>query len=89
MKALPFPELYAKLKGRFGYLGWWPGETNDEIIIGAILTQQTSWKNVEIAIANLKAAKSIDLKKIGSMDTSKLERLIRPSGFYRQKALRR
>lgn len=88
MKALPFPELYTKLRDRFGYLDWWPGETNDEIIIGAILTQQASWKNVEKAISNLKAANCLDLKKISRMRISSLEKHIRPSGFYKQKAAR-
>jgi endonuclease-3 related protein len=86
MRSLPFPELYTKLRGRFGYLDWWPGETTDEIIIGAILTQQASWRNVEKAISNLKEADCLDLKKIGRMRTSSLEMRIRPSGFYRQKA---
>jgi endonuclease-3 related protein len=88
VKALPFPELYTKLRVRFGYLDWWPGETKDEIIIGAILTQQASWKNVEKAISNLKAADCLDLKRISGMRINALEKHIRPSGFYKQKAAR-
>ncbi len=88
MKALPIPVLYAKLRERFGYLDWWPGETRDEIIIGAILTQQASWKNVEKAISNLRSAKCLNLKKISTINVNSLERFIRPSGFYKQKAAR-
>lgn len=81
-------KTYLTLKDWFGFLDWWPGETKDEIIIGAILTQNTNWKNVEKAIANLRKEQTLDLKKISSIKTGKLERLIRPSGFYRQKASR-
>ncbi len=88
MKALPPVMLYRKLLRRFGNLDWWPGETQDEIIIGAILTQQASWKNVEKAIANLRAAGCLDFRKIDKMDKEQLEECIRPSGFYRQKASR-
>jgi endonuclease-3 related protein len=78
--------IYGKLRERFGFLDWWPGDTRDEVVIGAILTQQTSWKNVEKAIANLKRAGKLSLKAIARTDTRTLERLIRPSGFYRQKS---
>ncbi len=88
MKHLSYKDLYKRLRSRFGYLNWWPGETRDEIIIGAILTQQATWKNVEKAIANLKSEDAVDLKKIRKMDIRRLERLVRPSGFYRQKAAR-
>jgi len=57
-----------------------------EIIIGAILTQNTSWKNVEKAIFNLNKEKLIDIKKIKSINQKKLASLIRPSGYYNQKA---
>ena len=78
--------IYRKLRRRFGFLDWWPGETKDEILIGAVLTQQTSWKNVEKAIANLRAAGMLDIGSIASAGTGELEALVRPSGFYRQKA---
>ncbi len=85
---LSYDQLYKKLRSRFGYLNWWPGETRDEIVIGAILTQQATWKNVEKAIANLKSENALDLRKIRRMGLRRLERLVRPSGFYRQKASR-
>jgi len=52
------------LRRRFGFLNWWPAETKDEMVIGAVLTQNTSWKNVEKAIANLKHAKKLSLKAL-------------------------
>lgn len=76
------------MRERFGFRGWWPGETKDEIIIGAILTQQASWSNAEKAIANLKDGNCLDLRRISAMDVKRLEKLVRPSGFYRQKARR-
>ena len=79
--------IYSRLRNRFGLLGWWHG-TREEIVIGAMLTQQTSWNNVEKAMANLKKADKLGLKAIAHTDTRTLERLVRPSGFYRQKGKR-
>jgi endonuclease-3 related protein len=70
----------------FGHRGWWPGDTPFEIIVGAILTQNTAWKNVEKAIANLKAAKALSYKAIHQLPQPMLADLIRPSGYYNQKA---
>lgn len=81
-------EIYALLRRRFGFLDWWPGDTKFEILVGAILTQQTSWKNVEKALANLKRAHALNLKRLAHIDKNELESYIRPSGFYRQKAWR-
>ena len=80
--------IYRLLRKRFGFLNWWPGETRDEILIGAILTQQTSWRNVEKAISSLRDANALSVKAISSMRVGVLEELIRSSGFYRQKARR-
>lgn len=80
--------IYSKLRDRFGYLDWWPGDTKDEIVIGAILTQNTSWKNVEKAIRNLKQGDMLKLSKIANSNLRLLEKTIKPSGFYRQKAKR-
>jgi endonuclease-3 related protein len=80
--------IYKKLRGHFGFLNWWPGETPFEILVGAILTQQTTWKNVEKAILSLKKAQSLDIKIIAKMPIRKLELLIRSSGYYKQKAKR-
>lgn len=80
--------IYKNLRKHFGYLDWWPGDTKFEVFVGAILTQQTTWNNVEKAIMNLKNSNSLSIEKIASMPTAKLQRLIRPSGYYRQKAAR-
>ncbi len=82
---------YDKLYDSFGKQRWWPTTTKNkeaEIVIGAILTQNTAWKNVEMAIANLKRNKLVDFRKIASADAEKLARLIKPSGYYNQKAKR-
>lgn len=80
--------LYTLSRKRFGFLDWWPGGSPFEVIVGAVLTQQTSWKNVEKAIGALKGAGMLNLGSICSMKTEELEKLIRPSGYYRQKARR-
>lgn len=87
-RKLRLDSLYLLLRKRLGHRNWWPGETPDEIVIGAILTQQASWKNAELAIANLREKNMLSLERIASSDLRKLERCVRPSGFYRQKARR-
>jgi len=81
-------EIYELLFERFGPQHWWPGETQFEIIIGAILTQNTSWANVEKAIANLKTADSMSAEKVHSLHVTQLAELIRPAGYYNIKAAR-
>ncbi len=83
-----FIDIYKVLRRRFGFLDWWPGNTPDEILIGAILTQNTSWKNVEKAITNLKRSHLLSVPNMSRARTSIIERCIRPSGYYRQKAQR-
>lgn len=80
--------IYDLLFDRYGPQHWWPGETLDEIIIGAILTQNTNWKNVEKAIDNLKSENLLTLESILHTPTDILITCIRPSGYYNQKALR-
>lgn len=77
--------LYNILYKYFGPQNWWPGDTIDEIIIGAILTQNTSWKNVEKAIINLKKADLLSLYKIYYGDKEEITEAIKQSGFYNQK----
>ncbi len=81
-------EIYRTLLDFFGPQHWWPGETPFEIAVGAILTQNTSWANVEKAIANLKAAGCLDAARLYEIDTAELEKLIRPAGYFRVKAKR-
>jgi len=78
-------DFYEQLMDHFGPRNWWPAGSPFEVIVGAILTQQANWRNVEKAIANLKAADVLDPDKIVRMTAEELEGLIRPSGFYRQK----
>lgn len=74
------------LAGKLGPQHWWPAETPFEVIVGAILTQNTSWKNVEAAIANLKREKLLSPIAMERVSVRRLERLIRSSGYFRQKA---
>jgi len=69
-----------------GPMRWWPAKTPFEVIVGAILTQNTSWTNVERAIANLRSAQMLTPSTITSARLSKLALLVRPSGYFRQKA---
>jgi endonuclease-3 related protein len=65
---------------------WWPGRTRFEVIVGAILAQSTSWTNVEAAIINLRSADMLTQLAIEAAPVARLARLIRPSGYFRQKA---
>lgn len=79
---------YATLYRAWGPQHWWPAETQFEVIVGAYLTQNTAWINVERALANLRDAGALSVQGIRSIRLSRLERLIRPSGYFRQKAER-
>jgi endonuclease III related protein len=84
--APPLDEYYNSLFTRFGPQHWWPGKTRFEVIVGAILTQNTSWANVEPAIRNLRAAGLLSPAAIERVPVQRLEELIRSSGYFRQKA---
>ncbi len=85
----PSKILYKRLKAAYGSKErWWPGEGTFEVVVGALLTQNTSWQNVEKAINNLKQVKALSPQAILNMPLEKLQDLIRPAGFYRQKAER-
>jgi len=77
---------YDLLFAAFGPQGWWPAETRDEVLIGAVLTQNTSWKNVERAIRALRDADRITLDRIRRTPPDRLATLIRSSGTHRVKA---
>jgi endonuclease-3 related protein len=79
---------YELMRERFGHQHWWPGETPFEVCVGAILTQNTAWTNVERAIANLKAAGALEPRKLLALPESKLAELIRPAGYFNVKARR-
>jgi len=80
--------FYRDLFDRYGPQGWWPGESRIECILGAILTQNTSWQNVEKAIDNLKRDNLISIESLNLITTDELARLIRSSGYYNQKAVK-
>jgi endonuclease III related protein len=79
---------YRLMRARHGHLRWWPGETPFEICVGAILTQNTNWGNVERAIANLKAARVLEPGKMFALSETQLASLIRPAGYFNVKARR-
>jgi endonuclease-3 related protein len=81
-------DVYQRLAAAYGPLHWWPAETPFEVAIGAILTQNTNWKNVEMAIGNLRRAQALTPQALSELSRDALEQLIRPSGFFRQKAER-
>ncbi|QID32911.1 endonuclease III domain-containing protein [Pampinifervens florentissimum] len=90
--------LYELLLDLYGFQGWWPVDAyyhnlmgtdpRDEVIIGAVLTQNTSWKNVEKSLENLKREGELSLEFVRKVNLEGLKELIRPSGFYNQKAIR-
>jgi endonuclease-3 related protein len=80
--------LYRTLARSWGPQHWWPAETPFEVIVGAILTQNTSWKNVERAMASLRSAGALSVAAIGAVPLPELQELVRSSGYYRQKAQR-
>ena len=77
---------YRALYQAWGAQHWWPARTRFEVIVGAFLTQNTAWTNVERALANLRAAHLLSASGIRRVRRRKLEKLIRPSGYFRQKA---
>ena len=80
--------IYRKLSRAWGQQHWWPAETPFEVIVGAILTQNTSWTNVERAMANLRSTGALNVESIRELALPKLEEMVRSSGYFRQKAQR-
>lgn len=79
-------EIYHTLLSTLGHQHWWPADTPFEVVVGALLTQQTRWENVERAISGLKEQDLLEPDELAGADTPLLEELIRCTGFYRQKA---
>lgn len=79
-------QIYQRLYQAFGPRNWWPAETSFEVVVGAILTQNTAWSNVEKAINNLKVEGVLEPEQLKSIEINELAELIRPSGYYNQKA---
>ncbi len=78
--------LYRDLFQVFGETKWWPGDTKDEIIVGAILTQNTTWSNVERSLARIRNGGLMSISALANVEQNTLIELIRSSGFYNQKS---
>lgn len=81
-------DVYDALQAHFGPQDWWPGATPLEIMVGSVLTQNTSWKNVEKAILNLQQLDLLDIDRLHACHLEELSEAIRPSGYFRVKAKR-
>lgn len=81
-------EMFDLLLAHFGPQHWWPGETPFEVMVGAVLTQNTNWKNVEKAIANLRREGRLSLEGLRDLALPDLASLIQPAGYYNIKAKR-
>ncbi|HID15541.1 MAG TPA: endonuclease III domain-containing protein [Candidatus Atribacteria bacterium] len=79
---------FNKMYNHFGPLNWWPGDSPFEVMVGAVLTQNTSWSNVEKAISNLKQKGYLDPYKILDLSLKELAEIVKPSGFFNVKAKR-
>ena len=79
---------YRLLRAHFGHQKWWPAETPFEVCVGAILTQNTNWANVERALDNLRAHDLLEPRRLFRVTEAELARLIRPAGYFRVKARR-
>ena len=83
-----FRVAYELLYEHFGPQDWWPGDSPLEIMVGAVLTQNTNWSNVEKAIQNLKSENVLDYQSLSHLTVDELAQLIRPAGYYNLKAQR-
>lgn len=78
--------VHDRLFGAYGPQGWWPADTPFEVIVGAVLTQNAAWQNVEYALENLRTAEALDPHAILALSDERLGQLIRPSGYFNVKA---
>jgi len=83
-----FVKVYERLLGAYGPQHWWPAETPFEVMVGAILTQNTNWTNVERALENLKACSDLDARQILEHGHEVLAEYLKPSGYFNVKAVR-
>lgn len=88
LEAAPWLAVHDRLLAALGAQHWWPGETPFEVMVGAVLTQNTAWSNVERAIANLKAADALSVAAILRLGDGELAALIRPAGYFNVKSRR-
>ncbi len=88
MRRAALARVYDRLLGRYGARGWWPADTPFEVMVGAILTQNTSWTNVTRALAALRARIPLTARAIVDLPSDELADLLRPVGYFRVKARR-
>lgn len=88
MSGQTLDDIYQRLYDRYGPQHWWPGDSRFEIILGAILTQNTNWSNVEKAIANLRKHDCLSPQALHTMPAEQIAPLIRPAGYFNQKSAR-
>jgi len=81
-------DVYKRLLDHYGPQRWWPADSPFEVLVGAVLTQNTNWKNVEKAIRNLRDADLLHFDRLKRLGAAELEQLIRPAGYFRLKAAR-
>ena len=81
-------KVFELLSRHYGPQHWWPGESPLEVMVGAVLVQNTNWKNVERAIEQLREANMMQPERMLALDVAELEELIRPAGYFRVKAKR-
>lgn len=86
MRSLDLVGLYHELADALGPSGWWPADSKFEILVGAILVQNTNWQNVDKSLTNLRQATKFEPQAIAALSTADLQTMIRPSGFYRNKS---
>ncbi|HEX6739388.1 MAG TPA: hypothetical protein VF310_14015 [Vicinamibacteria bacterium] len=81
-------DVYERLRERFGHAGWWPARTRFEVCLGAILTQNTAWPNVEKALRSLRARRWLSFRALNGLSAERLAPVLRSAGTYRVKARR-
>ena len=84
--AVNLQKVYDMLLAAYGPQNWWPADSPFEVVVGAVLTQNTSWSNVERAIENLRGADLLSPAKLFALSHEELAELIRPAGYFRLKA---
>ncbi|MFW6387219.1 MAG: endonuclease III domain-containing protein [Thermodesulfobacteriota bacterium] len=86
MQTHPLQHIYTRLYTTYGSQHWWPADSPFEVVLGAVLTQNTRWENVRMALDNVRAAGALSPGFFASLNEAELQVLIRPAGFFRQKS---
>ena len=87
-RTMELDRLYRILLAHFDVEEWWPSDSPFEVMVGAILTQQTNWKNVDMVLATIRSRGLLDPGSLADIDLAQLQGMVRPCGFYNQKAER-